>query len=570
MAILINKAFEASEFFSEDEAEALLHSFDNLHLGSNQKKGLNGKSLDSRGKTESGICEDNGLSDTYLLNPIWGFQKEEFNGGVCQLRHSSEAGGVGNGGNLSPLRKCINPGLMSTRESLDFYNFKNTCVVDDLWEWNTQKRSSSSSSSFSTPELPNLIRWSSECQSPGSKDCFKFHSYGQLRNFGETGIVEFGEGKSHLSCGGLNLCPACPWHVESKINCSVPSEEAINKYLNCDEVVYIASSKEGSQYLQNVLAFGDEETVNVVFEGVYANIFEVMMDQYGQHLFNRTFDSSTVSQQEKLVLKMVSDHTALILAAKTQHGSHSLQKLVKKLKSSPLVQYIASTLALDMKALMISQYGKHVVQQCFILLDIPKCQKLYEALVGCCIELATDVVGCTSLNNSINNIKGLCRDRLLSILVQNSAFLSQDPSGNFVLQYILSLRNPTLSKKICCHLQGQFIHLSLHKSGSHLVEKCLKSPGIEYVITDLLANQKQLLQLARDQFGNYVLQTAVKVAKCHDLKMHQFLLQALEPFVPSLKYHPIGRNVFNVISRCLPLPKWGMEKVQSSSSGHVF
>uniref|UniRef100_A0A7N0UAX3 PUM-HD domain-containing protein n=1 Tax=Kalanchoe fedtschenkoi TaxID=63787 RepID=A0A7N0UAX3_KALFE len=554
MAISIAEASEASEFFSGEEA--LMRSFDNLQLGSDQKKGVKDQSAaDIHVKNEMGFCEDDDLCDGYLQNPIWGFQHEEFtgnfNGGMCRWRRRNEAHGFSDGGNLSSLKEYSNPGLIVNSENLAYpllssstYNSKNSSV-DNLWEWHTQEECSSPSSSTSL--VSNPIRWSSECslrstarKSPGSKDSFL-----------DDGSLDF-------YSGGWGSCPVSMWNFAAEMG--KPCQGVTDQCPKCNEVVYIASTKEGSHYLQRVLAVGDEEVVSVIYGGVYASVFAVMMNQHGQHLLHKTFDVCSMVQQEKLVLKMASDESALVLAAKNQHGSYFLQRLVKKLKGLPFINLIASSLASDMKSLMISQYGKHVILQCFIHLDSQKCQTLYEALIGCCIEVATDVVGCTSLNNSINNMTGECRDRLLSNLIENSAFLSQDPSGNFVLQYILSLRNPTLSKNICYHLQGQYIQLSMHKSGSHLVEKCLKSSGVEYVINDLLANQKQLLQLARDQFGNYVLQTSLRVTEFHSGKMHQFLLQALDPHVPNFKCHPIGRNVFNVISSCIQWPKHRREK----------
>jgi hypothetical protein len=63
--------------------------------------------------------------------------------------------------------------------------------------------------------------------------------------------------------------------------------------------------------------------------------------------------------------------------------------------------------------------------------------------------------------------------------------------------------------------------LSSQQGGSHVVEKCLNSPWMDYVILDFL-KWDRLWQLARDRYGNYVIQTALKVTKVHFLNRIPF------------------------------------------------
>lgn len=83
---------------------------------------------------------------------------------------------------------------------------------------------------------------------------------------------------------------------------------------------------------------------------------------------------------------------------------------------------------------------------------------------------------------------------------------------NYVVQHVLGLFNPVFTQKICCILSGHYVRLSSMVGGSHIVEKCLKSPWMDYPL-DELVNSNKLGRLAADQFGNYVIQTALKVTK---------------------------------------------------------
>lgn len=274
----INGAYDPSEFFSGDET--LVQSLSNLCLGFGQT---------------GHKCKNYGISDGYV-------RKDDFFNGVGRWRCEDECGGavgvgVGKGGYLSCIKDCVDADFMSSSESSDltlrsssFFNSKKSCV-DDIWECVSQEKSPYS--------------WKSKDCSLDS-DTKSFYSYGQRRE-----VSDFGQGSNYSF--PMSMCD----FVDESV---VSDDESINQCLKSKEVVCIASSKEGSQYLQNVLSMGDEEVMNTIFDGVCENVYEIVMDPYAQHLFQKLFDLCSVSQQEKLVLELVSDHTSFIFAAKNQIG----------------------------------------------------------------------------------------------------------------------------------------------------------------------------------------------------------------------------------------------------------
>ena len=86
---------------------------------------------------------------------------------------------------------------------------------------------------------------------------------------------------------------------------------------------------------------------------------------------------------------------------------------------------------------------------------------------------------------------------------------------NYVVQYILRRGDLALNSKICRLLRGKYEKLSLLQHGSHVVEKCLAfSPrGMLYLFEEISEKEGMLVKLARNQFGNYVVQTALKKSK---------------------------------------------------------
>lgn len=88
------------------------------------------------------------------------------------------------------------------------------------------------------------------------------------------------------------------------------------------------------------------------------------------------------------------------------------------------------------------------------------------------------------------------------------------PFRNFVVQHAIALKNPIYSVKICQKLRGHYIQLSTKKFGSHFVEKCIEScsSGMTYAVVEILEKRKAL-ELARNEFGNYVIQKALETTQ---------------------------------------------------------
>lgn len=81
---------------------------------------------------------------------------------------------------------------------------------------------------------------------------------------------------------------------------------------------------------------------------------------------------------------------------------------------------------------------------------------------------------------------------------------------------------PECGHQICKKLRGHYIYLSTKKSGSHVVEKCMEacSSAVMHALEEIL-EKKQALELARNEYGNYVIQTALRATKViHLLLFH--------------------------------------------------
>ncbi|XVF65235.1 hypothetical protein PTKIN_Ptkin09bG0231100 [Pterospermum kingtungense] len=311
-------------------------------------------------------------------------------------------------------------------------------------------------------------------------------------------------------------------------------------------IITQAMTEYGSKYFQDLL-LKMPEAKNLIFEGVIEYIFQLMTNKYGRYLFKNLIESEDENQLRMIMEKLTASGGYIFYAVSIdRYGSCSIKRLIKVLEKSPLVTEVVKAVCNKFWELMTHPTGQFVIMECLDVVDSQKNELLYIEAISNSLKLATHERGCISLNSLITRIKGPRRDQLLNLICDHAAYLAHDPSGNFVVQCVLGLQNPATTDKICSKLRGHYVKLSMQKGGSHVVERCLRSSGMGHVVGEFLRSN-QLVQIAKDQYGNYVVQTALKETKRRGSPLYGSLIEKLQRHLNSLQ-HGFGRSVFALVT----------------------
>ena len=113
------------------------------------------------------------------------------------------------------------------------------------------------------------------------------------------------------------------------------------------------------------------------------------------------------------------------------------------------------------------------------------------------------------------------------------------------MQYILDTGVVDACERVLSQLKGRFAMLSCQKFASNVVEKALKlsTVGMEHwrnIIVVELTEAADHSELLKDQFGNYVLQSALRVTSGD---LHSRLVQAIKPHMACLKTLQHGKRI---------------------------
>ncbi|PON95657.1 Coatomer beta subunit [Trema orientale] len=320
------------------------------------------------------------------------------------------------------------------------------------------------------------------------------------------------------------------------------------KYNSLDEVTgrifLMAKDQHGCRFLQRKFSEGTKNEVEMIFAEIIEHIVELMTDPFGNYLVQKLLEVCDEDQRMQIIHSVTSKSGELLRISCDMHGTRAVQKVIETLKTPEQFSMVVSSLRSDTVTLIKNMNGNHVAQRCLQYLVPEHSEFLFEAAIMNCVELATDRHGCCVLQKCLSHSDGERRHRLICEIASNAIILSQDPFGNYVVQYVFELGLPWAIANILNQLNGSYGDLSVQKHSSNVVEKCLKCAGEERrtrIIQELIDNPR-LDQIMQDPFGNYVIQAALEQSKG---SLHAKLVDAIKPHVSVLRTSPYGKKVLS-------------------------
>ncbi|KAG8710470.1 hypothetical protein FRC08_017118 [Ceratobasidium sp. 394] len=163
------------------------------------------------------------------------------------------------------------------------------------------------------------------------------------------------------------------------------------------------------------------------------------------------------------------------------HSTRAVQKMIDLLstqrQANPLsydVPIHSITMALSMHVVILIKdlHGNHLVQKCLNQLTPVDNQCIYDAITADCIEVASHRHGCCIIQCCIDHAMDLQCVQLITE-ISFALTLVQDPYGNYVMQYILSLNDNCVRDALIGQCIGNVCALSVQKYSSNAIEKCI-------------------------------------------------------------------------------------------------
>ncbi|KAM5355605.1 hypothetical protein ACJ41O_002251 [Fusarium nematophilum] len=326
--------------------------------------------------------------------------------------------------------------------------------------------------------------------------------------------------------------------------------EAMSRYQNMPlesftgQIYELCKDQHGCRYLQKKLEERNADQVHMIWVETNQHVIELMTDPFGNYLCQKLLEFCNDDERTILIQNASQD---MVRIALNQHGTRALQKMIEYVSTPQQVHLIIEALRFRVVELIQDLNGNHVIQKCLNKLTAADAQFIFDAVGNNCVEVGTHRHGCCVLQRCIDHASGDQKLWLIQRITEHARILVQDPFGNYVVQYIIDLNEPTFTEPIVAMFQGCISQLSRHKFSSNVIEKCLRcaqAPSKDMIVEELLGPQ-EMERLLRDSFANYVIQTALEYATPHQKYR---LVEAIRPILPQIRTTPYGRRIQAKIS----------------------
>ncbi|XXG97730.1 DNA-directed RNA polymerase III complex subunit Rpc2 [Hypoxylon texense] len=346
--------------------------------------------------------------------------------------------------------------------------------------------------------------------------------------------------------------------------------EAMNRYANmaleqaAGQIYSLCKDQFGCRYLQKQLENRRPEQVHMIWQETNPHIVDLMTDPFGNYLCQKLLEYCTDDERTVLIQNA---SPKMVDIAKNAHGTRALQKMIESVQTQTHVQLIIQALSGRVVELIQDINGNHVIQKCLNKLNAQSAHFIFTAVGNRCIDVGTHRHGCCVLQRCIDHASGDQKMWLISKITENATRLVQDPFGNYVVQYIIDLNDTAFTEPLVQQFRGRICQLSRHKFSSNVIEKCLRcgnEDSKDLMVSELLG-PGEMDRLLRDNFGNYVVQTALEHAT-EDKKI--MLVEAIRPLLPAIRHTPYGRRLQAKIQQFDSSPI-GVGEVQVTAADHT-
>ncbi|KAM0952886.1 putative armadillo-like helical, pumilio domain-containing protein [Dioscorea sansibarensis] len=333
------------------------------------------------------------------------------------------------------------------------------------------------------------------------------------------------------------------WH-NLRPHCAPAQPTSYDQLMEIEGGIYLlAKDQHGCRFLQSKFDEGKSQ-VDKIFNGIIDHVCELMLNQFGNYLMQKLLDVCTEEQRISLILVLRRCPYQLVRISLNIHGTRAIQKLIATLKTRQQIALVISALQVGFLELITDANGNHVIKCCLQYLGMENNKFIFDGAAQHCVEIATHQHGCCALLSCITASTGEHRMKLLSVICVNGLLLAQDPYGNYVIQYVLDLKNPMIIAKLASQFEGNYVNLSIQKFSSNVVEKCFKVLSEDHqakIILELLSVPRFEL-LMQDPFANYVIQSALANSKG---SLNTALVNAIRPHASDLRTNPYSKRIFS-------------------------
>ena len=294
----------------------------------------------------------------------------------------------------------------------------------------------------------------------------------------------------------------------------------------------LLKQQQPSRVCQHYIENTSIDIIHLILIEILEPLPQLLFDPYANYFCLKLFHFLSPSDRI-LYLTYISPY--LIGLSLNKIATYPIQEIIELVNTTQEKEIIFHALSRNLLKLSLDVYGTHVLERVLTYFEYNSVRILIMYIVDNFLTLACNPNGLCLVKKII--VLGYKKDifpKIQNELIKHALTLIQNPYGNYALQ--TAIENWELSdlKDIIKMFYNKNSFFAGQKYSSNVIERCIEKSEeflINFIDT-LVNNQTTISILMTNTYGNYVMQTALKITK--DETNQQKIISAIEANIPKL------------------------------------
>ena len=300
----------------------------------------------------------------------------------------------------------------------------------------------------------------------------------------------------------------------------------------------------------------DPNFIGKFFHNIESVLFEIINHQFGNYVIQKFFDIMINQKNKTLITSFFAKiQNELFKISVNSYGTRVFQKALEKLDESNYENFeteelntiIHNLIEKHLFPLCFDKNGNHVFQKIIRLFPKTKNDFIYNQLNQSAIEICKLKQGATILQTALKYANESQKSSLLHTILDDISTLINDEYGNYIIQFILDLKEKEYNEIIFTYITKNTVSLSKKKFSSNVIDKSIiQDDELSIKLIKHMIDSKVIPEMIKDQYGNYVIQKALTVTSG---SIFMSIIKQIQPVVQTLKQSNIGRKIYEHLMR---------------------
>jgi hypothetical protein len=291
--------------------------------------------------------------------------------------------------------------------------------------------------------------------------------------------------------------------------------EIFQKYKN--DFIKLIKNQQISRLSQLYIHNSSPEILHLFYSEISSQIPQLLIDIYANYFILKLFFFLDNNDSSNFLNQISKSFTSLCL---NKISTYPIQYIVKRIKNKHSQELIIDSIKKHLMKITLDVYGTHVIEKILSNFEYDLIQPISKFVADNFLFLSNNANGlCVVKKIIIVEYKKNYFHKIKELSEENALVLIQNPFGNYTLQCIIDNWQLEDIEKLIQMFIGKCSVLSVQKFSSNVIEKCIEKS--QYFLKEFLneCNANNFCGtgvLMQSNYGNYVIQTALKVISGKD------------------------------------------------------